>query len=139
MKLRDSQDNGLRQLFSDIEIVARISMFFTKLSILLLFLRLFAPPQTQRSKLYYAIWGVIWFNLLYSVALVLLVLFECTGKGDIPRSECVDTYIVLVTASLINVLSDLAMLIIPMFAVWDLHMPVQRKLRLSVVFAVGTM
>lgn len=56
-----------------------------------------------------------------------------------PSSQCVNTFLVLVTASVINVLSDIVMLLIPMYAVWDLHMPTKRKLSLSVVFGVGFM
>lgn len=112
-------------------------MFFTKLSILLLFLRFFVPPQTKKTKIYYSSWAVIWFNLLYCIALVLVVLLQCVNKKEIPGKTCIDTYSLLVTASLINVLSDLMMLAIPLVAVWDLRLPMRRKLGISVVFAVG--
>ena len=113
-------------------------MFFTKLSILLLFFRLFHPPKSQKTKSYYIIWLVILFNLLYCLALVFLVLLQCVGTRK-SESECVNQYLVLVTASLINVLSDIMIFIIPLFNVWDLRMPTERKLQLSVVFAVGIM
>lgn len=114
-------------------------MFFTKLSILLLFHRIFIPPQPRKPGMYYAIWGVILFNLLYCIALVLVVLLQCAGKKEIPGETCINTYSLLVTASIINVLSDVAMLIIPLVAIWNLHMPMRRKLGVSVVFAVGVL
>lgn len=113
-------------------------MFFAKFSILLLFLRIFVPHQTRKTKIYLSIWGVIWFNLLYCIALVLTVILQCVGKVETPGKTCIDTYLLLVTASTINVLSDVMMLIIPLAAVWGLHLPVNRKIGLSVVFAVGT-
>ena len=125
------------QLFGDIEIVARISIFFTKLSILLLTIRIFVPPQSKKTKIWYASWAVIWFNLLYCIALVLVVILQCVNKKEIPGKTCIDTYSLLVTASIINVLSDLMMLAIPLVAVWDLKMPMRRKIGISVVFAVG--
>ncbi|MCJ1251768.1 hypothetical protein MMC30_009006 [Trapelia coarctata] len=125
------------KLFSDIEIVARIGMVFTKVSILLLFLRLFCPPGTRKDKIFYVTWATIWFNVGYGIALVLVVLLQCAGKGNMPSSQCVNTFLVLITASVTNVLSDIVMLAIPMYAVWDLHMPTKRKLSLSVVFGVG--
>lgn len=125
------------QLFSDFEIVARISIFFTKLSILLLFLRVFVPRQTRKTKIFYAIWAVIWFNALYCISLVLTVILQCVGKVETPGTTCIDTYALLVTASTINVFSDVIMVIIPLSAVWGLHLPVKRKLGLSVIFAVG--
>ncbi|MCJ1263282.1 hypothetical protein MMC22_003152 [Lobaria immixta] len=125
------------KLFSDIEIVARISMFFTKLSILLLFLRIFVPPQSRKTTIFYAIWFVIWFNFFYCVALVLTVLLQCVGKKE--KTNCIDTFFLLVTASTINVLSDLVMLVIPLNSVWKLHMSSKQKYGLSIVFAVGTL
>lgn len=125
------------ELFATIEIVARISMFLTKLSILLLFLRIFVPARMGKTKLYYSSWIVIWFNLLYCIALVLVVILQCVGKPNVPRGECIDTFALLITASLINVLTDLVMLIIPFRSVWELQMPTRRKIGLSLVFAFG--
>lgn len=127
------------QLFSDVEIVARISMFFTKVSILLLFLRIFVPPGSQKTKIFYAIWIVIWFNFFYCVALVLTVLLQCVGKKHGSGTTCIDTFPLLITASTINVLSDIVMLIIPLNSVWKLHMSHRQKYGLSFIFAVGTL
>lgn len=114
-------------------------MTFTKVSILLLFLRIFVPPRTPKNTIYYVIWFVIWFNVLYCIALVLTVLLQCVGqpKSKAAKHTCIKTYYLVISASTINAISDIVMLIIPLVAVWDLHMPIQRKLALSVVFAVG--
>ena len=45
--------NSHPQMFHDIEIVARIGMFFTKASIVLLYQRLFLPPGTGRSHIWW--------------------------------------------------------------------------------------
>ncbi|MCJ1312087.1 hypothetical protein MMC25_005761 [Agyrium rufum] len=125
------------KLNADIEIVARISVSFVKLSILLLYLRVFAPPKTQRTRIYYSIWIVIWFNLLYCIATVLTVLLQCVNKTHDAGAACIDTYVFSLTASSFNVLTDLMMLAIPLLAVWNLQMPMTQKVKLSVVFAVG--
>ena len=104
-----------------------------------MFLRIFCPPRTKKNRVFYASWGVIWFNLLYCIALVLTVLLQCVGKSVKPRHGCIDRYAVLVIASIINVVTDLAMLAIPLSAVWDLQMPRKRKLGLSIVFLVGAL
>lgn len=124
-------------LFKDIEVTARISIFFAKLSILLLYLRYFCPARTFRNKIFWATWTVIIFNLLYCVALVLTVTLQCVGKHAAEGQTCINSYAVLVTASIINVITDLAMLAIPIVAVWNLQMPGRRKLGLGIVFAVG--
>lgn len=116
-------------------------MTFTKASIVLLFHRLFVPIGTRYSKIWWAIWFVFWWNLLYAIALVLTVAFQCTGKGALVAAgkQCVNQYAVLICASVINVTTDLMILVIPIAAIWGLHMSVQKKWRLSAIFAVGTL
>lgn len=83
------------------------------------------------------IWAVIWFNLLYTVALVLVVTLQCAPYGLPFGSSCLDQYAILVSASVINVVSDVAVLLIPVQAVWRLQMARNRKVGLFVVFAFG--
>ena len=55
------------------------------------------------------------------------------AKGE----NCVNQYAVVVCASVINVVSDLMILVIPIAAIRGLHMNKRRKIKLSAVFAVG--
>ncbi|KAL8726450.1 MAG: hypothetical protein Q9181_006047 [Wetmoreana brouardii] len=127
-------------LFHDIEIVARLAMFFTKASIVLLYYRLFIPDSSKRTGVWWAIWFVFWWNLLYTVALVLTVTTDCVGKGDkvAKGEECVNQSAVVICATVINVVSDLMILIIPIAAIWGLQIAKTKKLRLSAVFATST-
>ncbi|KAI9654364.1 MAG: hypothetical protein M1821_006680 [Bathelium mastoideum] len=130
-------------LFHDIEIIARVGMFFTKASIVLLYNRLFIPVRTTASyrhgAIFWSIWFVFFWNLLYAIALVLAVAFECVGKGAIVAAgkQCVDEYAVLVCASVINVTTDIMILVIPIMAIKRLKIEKGRKGRLYAVFAVG--
>lgn len=116
-------------------------MFFTKVAILLLFHRIFITPGSKKNGIFWAIWFVFCWNLFYALALVLAVLLECVGKeAKVARNEeCVNTYAVLTSASSINLVSDLMILIIPVDAISRLHMPPKEKLRISAVFAVGAL
>ncbi|KAL6712882.1 hypothetical protein ACLMJK_009594 [Lecanora helva] len=129
------------KLFHDIEIIARVGMFFTKASIILLYHRLFIPHGTCWTGTWWSIWLAFWWNLLYAIALVLTVSFECLGKDALVAQgkACVDEYAILISASVINVSTDVIILIIPLVAIWGLHMPREKKWRLSTVFAVGTL
>ena len=95
--------------------------------------------MTQKNGVWWASWAAIIFNLLYCIALVLAVLLQCAGKPHESGQTCFNGYAVLVTASIINVVTDLVMLFIPMAAVWKLKMPRRKKLGISVVFAVGSL
>ncbi|KAL9582108.1 MAG: hypothetical protein Q9212_003489 [Teloschistes hypoglaucus] len=127
------------KLFHKLEIIARIGMFFTKTAILLLFHRIFVPAGSPRTRVWWAIWVVFWWNLLYAVALILSVALQCVGKDAVVAAgkECVDEFAVVMCASVINITTDVALLLIPIFAVWGLHLPSRKKWKLSAVFAVG--
>lgn len=116
-------------------------MFFMKASIILFYHRLFVPAESPKTAIFWPIWFIFWWNLLYAVALVVTVATECVGKSDIVArgGECLDEYAVLICASVINVVSDLVILIIPITVIWNLQMSVETKVRLSALFAVGAL
>ena len=118
-----------------------MGIFFTKASILLFYQRLFVPSGVRWTPIWWSIWFVFWWNALYAIALVLTVAFECVGKDDLVAAggQCVNEYAVLIGASVINVTTDLMILVIPIAAIWGLHMPAMKKWRLSAIFAVGTL
>ena len=123
------------------ELVARVGMFFTKASIVLIYQRIFIPVKTHKTIIWYAIWFVFWFNLLYTIALILVITTQCVGKEkQQARGEnCLNQPALVVSASVINVVTDLMILIIPLVAIWGLQMTKKHKIRLSTVFAVGAM
>ncbi|CAD6590843.1 MAG: hypothetical protein ASARMPREDX12_004751 [Alectoria sarmentosa] len=131
----------LWNLFQNMEILARTGMCFTKSSIILLYQRLFLPPGTGRSHIWWSIWVVFYWNLLSALALIITAATECVGRADkvSKGEECLDQYAILVCASVINVVSDLMILVIPISAIWGLHMAKEKKLKLGAVFAVGSL
>ena len=84
---------------------------------------------------------VFWYNILYAIALVITVITSCVGKADkvAKGQQCVNEYMVLTFASVINVSSDLMILIIPLASIWGLQMPSGRKWKLSSVFFFGSL
>ena len=126
-----------RKLTTHSEVVGRIAITFTKFSILLMFLRIFRPPPVRKDKMFYTIWFLIWLNLTFCVVLVLIVFLQCVGKTRDPTKACINIFAMATSASCINVATELAMLAIPIVAVWNLHMTKKRKLGLLVIFAVG--
>lgn len=84
---------------------------------------------------------MFWWNLLYTIALVLTVATECVDKErQLPtREECLNQSALVISASVINVVSDIMILIIPIVAIWGLQMAKKPKFRLTAIFAVGVM
>ncbi|KAK0513519.1 hypothetical protein JMJ35_004505 [Cladonia borealis] len=130
-----------RKFFGNIEIVGRLGMFFTKASIVLFYRRLFCTSNIGRTPIWWSIWFVFWLNFLYAIAFVLAVALQCAGKAALVAvgKDCVDEYAFVICASVINVTTDIMILIIPIVAVWGLHMAAEKKWRLTAVFAVGTL
>ena len=127
------------QHFHDTQIIARIGMCCTKISFLLFYQRLLVPAGTRWTLIWWSIWICFWYNVLYAVALVITVSTECVGKAAIVAKggQCVNEYAVLICASVINVSSDIMILVIPIVGIWGLQMPKEKKRRLSAVFIVG--
>ncbi|KAL8804121.1 MAG: hypothetical protein Q9182_002754 [Xanthomendoza sp. 2 TL-2023] len=114
-------------------------MCCTKVSFLLFYQRLLIPVGTRWTPIWWAIWLCFWYNVLYAVALVITVSTACVGKEAIVAAggQCVNEYAVLICASVINVSSDIMILVIPIVGIWGLHMPAAKKRRLSAVFVIG--
>ncbi|KAL4798906.1 hypothetical protein BDV19DRAFT_385984 [Aspergillus venezuelensis] len=114
-------------------------IFITKLSIFLLYLRVFAP--TRQGKTHHAIHTLIWFNLAFYLANFFLKVFQCTPRHKIWIQEepgsCININIPILVTAAINVLSDLLMLSLPIICVWRLHMGTRLKMGISSIFAAG--
>lgn len=131
--------DALLQHFHDTQIIARVGMCFTKISFLLFYQRIFIPAGSRRIPIWWTIWLCFWVNVLYAIALIITVSTQCIGKEAIVAAggQCVNEYAVLICASVINVSSDLMILVIPIVCIWGLHMPAEKKRKLSAVFIIG--
>ena len=81
----------------------------------------------------------IWSNLiLYSVATILGIAFctprEKTRNPLLETRFCIRTY---EATAVFNVISDFAMLILPMPCIWNLRMPLKRKILIMATFGTG--
>ncbi|KAL6717346.1 hypothetical protein ACLMJK_005261 [Lecanora helva] len=130
-----------KEHFHDTQIIARVGMCLTKVSFLLFYQRLLIPKGTRFTVIWWAIWLCFWYNVLYAISLIITVTTECVGKADkvAKGQQCVNEYAVLTCASVINVSSDLMILVIPIVSVWGLQMPAGKKLKLSAIFFVGAL
>ncbi|ROV90416.1 hypothetical protein VSDG_08426 [Cytospora chrysosperma] len=127
------------ELFQDLQMVARTSMFLAKLSILLLYIRLFFPKGVSRSLFWWVIQAVVWLNFLYTVGLILAIALQCVPYHKPYGTTCENQYMVLISASIINIISDLLVLVIPMASLWRLNMSRKRKWAVWALFAFGTL
>lgn len=53
------------------------------------------------------------------------------------EGHCIDNQGGVLSAGLINLILDLAILIVPIWAIWKLQMALKRKLQIAAIFGVG--
>lgn len=119
--------------------VARVAIFFARLSILLLYIRIFFPIGTRRSTFWWIIQVVIWLNLLYTISLILVTTLQCVPRHLPWGSSCVNQWLVLVMASTINIITDIAVLVIPIASIIKLHAAKKKKWAIWALFGFGAL
>ncbi len=118
------------------EVLYNPAIVLTKTSILLLYHRLF-PSRRFR----YALWAVGIFVVCYSITAATVNIFQCIPvKSDWDptiKPRCVNIGLDLIILSSINVITDAAILCLPIYQVWHLHMSRSRKLQIGGLFLLG--
>ena len=126
------------QLVFAIGLIYIIGIAVLKLSILLLYLRIFGI--NRRFKI--ACWCLAAFILCYTIVGVFLSIFQFSpvrGSWDvtIDAVENVDTRTLTTTLAALNVVSDFLTLVLPMVLVLRLKIPTKQKVQLTLVFLLG--
>lgn len=107
------------------------SMFFTKLSLLLLFYRIFSPDRVTK---YLVVFGILYCFVLYTSFLLLTFLLCQSARAE----SCVSEWkLFILISSGLNIFSDIYLIILPLTAVAKLHMPFRQKLGVSAMFFTG--
>ena len=107
-------------------------MFFTKLSLLLLYYRLFSANRVTK---YLVIFGMTYNFTLYTIW-VCLTLLLCRASSL--NTHCIrDLNIFVLIASSLNILSDLFTLLIPILPVLRLQLASRQKAGVLTVFCAG--
>lgn len=121
-------------------ILARVDITLAKIAILLLFLRVFVPRQTGSKKMWAWIWFMIFFNIVYCIVLVLLVQLQCIRRAvQPPNGSCLNQQVLIISASAINTITEIAILAVAVWAVWGLRMPLKRKIAIVAILSFGSM
>ncbi|KAI1810309.1 hypothetical protein GGS20DRAFT_208183 [Poronia punctata] len=113
-----------------------------KAAILLEWNRIFVPSPA-RNAFYYASWTIIVLNtVFYTLSITLNAIachpYEYIWDKTIPGGYCTfPNQLVDLTSAVINLVSDLAILILPQQVIWRLRMSARNKIGLSITFAIG--
>ena len=124
------------QLIYVTEVLYNVIIGCIKLSILLFYSRLFPTERFRKVSLLVAALIVAWF-----LACTIVSIFECVPIDTFwePKSErrCVNLKQYILSNAVINIVTDLLLLILPLPMIWSLHLATERKVLVSGVFLLG--
>lgn len=118
------------------------SIWFAKTAILVQLMRIFTPNKS--GAVYWTIHALIWGNLAVYTALLFAIAFECSPQDKIwnPRiakGKCLERNIILFVSGPVDTLSNLLILLLPIWAIWHLRLELKRKVWIIAIFATGVM
>ena len=112
---------------------------FAKISILILYLRLFKVNRLFR----YVDFALMALVISYCTSLLLAILFGCQPLARIWNSSipgtCLNLTAIDFTIGGFNIFTDAAILVLPLPLVWKLHVTKARMIGLVAVFATGVL
>lgn len=112
-------------------------MFFVKISILLLYFRIFSVNRTMRILIHVGIYIQIVFYLAYVGTYAALNVI-CVSATSLSKPLCISTWIIVEVQGSINVVTDFYILALPVIMVSQLQLTFRRKLGVIAVFMTGS-
>lgn len=115
-----------------------VSILAIKLSLLSLYHRIFPLPWMRRLSILVAL-----FVIGYTVAHIFTNMFQCmpikAGWDPTVGAKCIDYNAKIVAIAIINVTTDVIVLVLPMHPVWSLQISASQKWQLSAIFSLGAL
>ncbi|MCJ1380188.1 hypothetical protein MMC17_003291 [Xylographa soralifera] len=119
------------------DLVYSLVMGFIKISILMLYFRLFKVVGVVR----WLIWGTIVYIILYTVMGDLITIFACRPLNKLwdglPYGWCMSTAAVGLALASLQITADVFVLAIPVPVILGLQLPVKQKLGVMSIFGAG--
>lgn len=113
-----------------------------KVAILVDWAHLFNPLK-KRNSMFWAVRILLVTNVVYYITAVFLETFRCTPQQKVwdvfyKGGYCLVNVVVLnLVASIINLISDVAILALPQWVIWRLNMTRVTRAGVSMLFVIG--
>ncbi|RHZ43922.1 uncharacterized protein CDV56_101559 [Aspergillus thermomutatus] len=120
------------------QVMYKVVITVNKISFLCLYLRIFIQPIFRR-----VCYGGVVFLVAWGLAYILVTIFQCTPVASfwdksITQKTCVNSKTQWLSYAVINILSDVAILALPLYPISKLHLARGKKIALAVLFSMGT-
>jgi len=79
------------------------------------------------------------FVIAYYIAILLVRIFVCTPISGFWNQDgkCVNLDAVFIADSFVSLITDGAILVLPILLTWSLHMPLKRKIKIASILGLG--
>ncbi|KAH7389362.1 hypothetical protein DE146DRAFT_161061 [Phaeosphaeria sp. MPI-PUGE-AT-0046c] len=116
--------------------------FLVKMAILLQYLKLFAPSRSVNRVMWYGSWVTIFATFVAYTVFMFWTLFYCTPRRMIwfkliPDGKCHDVNDIILAQGAFNMASDIVILLLPTASLWQLSVPLSKKIFITLMFATG--
>ncbi|OAL47158.1 hypothetical protein IQ07DRAFT_634150 [Pyrenochaeta sp. DS3sAY3a] len=115
--------------------------FLVKMSILLQYLQLFAPSRSINRTMWYGTWCTVAATFVAYTAFTFWTLFYCSPRtmiwNKLEMGTCMDVNIILFSQGGFNILSDVVVLLLPISSLWQLNVPLAKKIFITLMFGTG--
>lgn len=115
-------------------------IFLIKLAIVLQVRRIFVPLHA-RNATFWTCHGMIWLNFIAYSVLIFFHIFDCSPVHKFwnpwIKGRCFDFRIVEVISATFNMASDVSIIVLLQYVIWNLQMSLTKKIRVSAIFLVG--
>ena len=87
----------------------------------------------------YSIYVITAYIVLWTIGVYLDILLTCRPVSKYWTANCAPTYSTTVSTGVLNIISDVAVLLLPQPQVWKLQMPLKRKIGVSIIMMLGVL
>ncbi len=120
--------------------VLNILLYTIKLSALSLYLRLFSANKRFKLTVYVAM-GIV---VATALAFLLVTCLQCIPlrilwQLDFQNGHCINIPRMAFIGVIVNALTDVLVLCLPLPLIWRLHLPLRKKIGVTLIFASGGM
>ncbi|KAL9630232.1 MAG: hypothetical protein Q9164_006526, partial [Protoblastenia rupestris] len=120
------------------ELIYQLSMSCIKISILLFYYRLFRV----NTRFVIAVWVMATVTACWYFTSTFVIIFQCfpvhyMWDRKIPGGQCIPQEALWIGSSVTSLLTDVAILCLPMPMIWNLRIPMKQKVALAGVFLLG--
>lgn len=100
------------------------------------------PNRRADVGLFMTIHTLIWTIFLFYLVVTVFQIAMCSPRERIwnklvTEGHCFNEDVTFRSIGVFNVISDLAILIVPMVPIWKLQLPLKRKMLIIAIFATG--